>query len=83
MGFLSLGQGVGRAQLDGTDLRERKKKLSAHVAYAMKTPKMTSCSPSNFEGDGLHLNLLKKPPKFWELLICHSNKMLWAKLQTF
>ena len=42
----------------------KKKKLSAHVACAMKTPKMTSCSPSNFEGDGLHLNLLKKNPKF-------------------
>ena len=39
-------------------------KLSAHVVCFMKKGKssqMTSCGPSNFEVDGLHLNLLKKP----------------------
>ena len=39
------------------------KKLRAHVACFIKkwkSSKMTSCSPSNFEGDTLHLNLLKK-----------------------
>ena len=38
-------------------------KLSAHVASSIKmgiSPKMTSCGPSNFEGDGLHLILPKK-----------------------
>ena len=29
-----------------------------------KSPKMTSCGPSNFEGDKLHLDLLRKPPIF-------------------
>jgi hypothetical protein len=39
----------------------------AHVACSMKkgkSPEMTSCGPSNFEGDGLHLNLLKTNPSF-------------------
>ena len=43
------------------------KNLSAHVACSMKegkSPKMTSCGPSNFEGDILHLNLLKKTQFF-------------------
>jgi hypothetical protein len=42
-----------------------KKKLSAHVACSMKkakSPKITSCGPSNFEGHRLHLNLLLKNP---------------------
>ena len=29
-----------------------------------KSPKLISCGPSNFEGDGLHLNLLKKTQVF-------------------
>ena len=40
------------------------KKFSAHVAYSMKKgkiPKNDLMWPSNFEGDGLHLNFLKKP----------------------
>jgi hypothetical protein len=44
------------------------KKPSAHVASTMKkkgiSPKITTCDPSNFEGDRLHLNLLKKKLKF-------------------
>jgi hypothetical protein len=39
-------------------------KLSAHVAYSMKkgiSHKMITCGPSNFEVDGLHLDLLKNP----------------------
>ena len=43
------------------------KKLSAHDACSMKkgkSPKMTSCGPSNFEANGLHLNLLKKTQFF-------------------
>ena len=42
---------------------EFEEKTSAHIACSMKkgkSPKMTSCGPSNFEGDRLHLNLLKK-----------------------
>ena len=38
------------------------KEMSAHVSCSMKkgeSPKLTSCGPSNFEGDGLHLNLLQ------------------------
>ena len=38
--------------------------MSSHVACSMKkteSSKMTSYGPSNFEGDKLHLNLLKKP----------------------
>ena len=34
------------------------------LCYKGKTPKMTSCDPSSFEGNGLHLNLLKKPQIF-------------------
>ena len=39
----------------------KKETLNAHVTCSMKkgkSPKMTSCGPSNFEGDGLHLDLL-------------------------
>ena len=69
-GFFSLGQGGGCAQLDMMDLEEKKqkqKKLSGHVASSMakaKSPKMTSCGPSNVEGDGLHLIVLKKTQFF-------------------
>ena len=44
-----------------------KKQLNVHVACSMrkgKSPKMTSCDPSNFEGNKLHPNLLKKTPNF-------------------
>ena len=43
------------------------KKVCTHVACFMKmgkSLKMTSCGPSNFEGDELHLNLLQKPQFF-------------------
>ena len=43
------------------------KKISAHVAYSMKKgkiPKNDLMWPSNFEGDGLHLNFLKKTEFF-------------------
>ena len=60
--FSFLGQGDVCAQLDWMDLEE---KACVHMLLAPwksgKSPKMTSCGPSNFEGDGLHLNLLQKP----------------------
>ena len=42
-------------------------KIRADVAFSMKkgkSPKMTSCGPSNFEDDKLDLNLLKKTHVF-------------------
>ena len=61
-GVFSLGQHDVCAQLDWMDF----KKNLVHMLLAPsmkkgKSPKMTSCDPSNFEGDGLHLNLLKNP----------------------
>ena len=43
---------------------------------------MTSCDPSNFEGDKLHLNLLRKNPN---LIVPHlsSTQHIIAKLPTF
>jgi hypothetical protein len=62
--FLSLRLGDGCAQFDHMDLE---KKISALVVGSVKkgqSPKMTSCGPSNFEGDRLHLNLLKETLNF-------------------
>ena len=44
-----------------------RKEHNAHVACSMKKgkwPKMTSCGPSIFEGDGLHVNLLKNTQNY-------------------
>ena len=64
--FFPLGQDDGYPQLAQMDLKIIII-ISAHVACSMKkvkSPKMTSCGPCNFEGDGLHLNLLKENPSF-------------------
>ena len=60
-GFLPLGQGDGCAQLDRTDLGKHK---PMHMLLAPwkkgKCLKNDLMWPSDFEGDGFHLNLLKK-----------------------
>jgi hypothetical protein len=47
--------------------------------------KMTSCGPTNFEGDGLHLNLKykKNKPNFLGEARFLSTKHYMAKLPTF
>ena len=61
------------------------KKRSAHVACSIQKGKfvtMISCGPSNFEGCGLHLNLLKKTQMFWiNPFVIHYHIM--EKLPTF
>ena len=56
--------------------------FSAYVACSMKkdkSPKLTSCGPSNLEGDGLHLNFLKKTQVFgsssFVILITYDDKV--------
>jgi hypothetical protein len=57
--FFPLGQGDGYTQLDQMDLG--KNECACCLLHEKgKSPKMTSCGPSNFKGDGLHLNFLKK-----------------------
>jgi hypothetical protein len=69
------------------------KRPSAHVSCSMekdKSPKMASCGPSNFKGDGLHLNLLKKNQMlgssslfihltYYDKVVNFLKKLTWPK----
>ena len=73
--FFPSGTYDGCAQLDHMDLERKNNACSMKKGTC---PKMTSCGSSNFEGDWLHLNLLKKPQIFGSTLFClisvgHTN----------
>ena len=61
------------------------KKITADVGCSMKkekSPKMTSCGPSNFVGDRIHL-ILPKNPKFIGVANLSSTAHIMSKLSTF